>query len=169
MRKNLSRQQTYQVQKLYIQVQFKSMWQGGGLHSKLLWKMGKFQLIHYSLVLTTNNTRLIIPISSTAEKRAKKSVVFFLFVRFINVKRMKTSIRSKPFVALPTDRRTKYLQNRCSFMKGICTRELFLIQGPRKSRFPLNLEDRHIDIQTDRRADICFYRVALLLKRKNIL
>ena len=29
---------------------------------------------------------------------------------------------AKPFVALPTDRRTKYLQNRCSFMKGICTK-----------------------------------------------
>ncbi len=29
---------------------------------------------------------------------------------------MKTSISSEAFVALPTDRRTKYLQNRCSFM-----------------------------------------------------
>ena len=38
--------------------------------------------------------------------------------------------------------------------------DLHLNQGPRKSRFPLNL----MDIQTDRRTDICFYRVALLLK-----
>ena len=31
---------------------------------------------------------------------------------------------AKPFVALPTDRRTKYLQNRCSFMRGICKKKL---------------------------------------------
>ena len=38
--------------------------------------------------------------------------------------RMKTSINSKAFVALPTDRRTKYLQNRCSFMREICIKKL---------------------------------------------
>ncbi len=32
--------------------------------------------------------------------------------------------KPKPFVALPIDRRTKYLQNRCSFMRGICTKKL---------------------------------------------
>ena len=37
---------------------------------------------------------------------------------------MKTSISSKAFVALPTDRRKKYLQNRCSFMRGICTKKI---------------------------------------------
>ncbi len=67
------------------------------------------------------------------------------------------SKQTKPFVALPTDRRTKYLQNRSSFMRGICTKKIerYLNQGPRKSRFPLNV--------VDRRTDICRCRVALLL------
>ena len=28
-----------------------------------------------------------------------------------------------PFVAKPANQQTKYLQNRCSFMKGICTKK----------------------------------------------
>ncbi len=49
-------------------------------------------------------------------------------------------------------------------MRGICTKKLerYLNQGPRKSRFPLI----EVDGQTDIRTDICFYRVALLLKNK---
>ena len=80
---------------------------------------------------------------------------------------MTTSISSKAFCSI-TDRQTdKYLQNRCSFMRVICTKKIgaYLNQGPRKSRFPLNLTDIQIDIHTFRRTDICFYRVVLLLKR----
>ena len=48
------------------------------------------------------------------------------------------------------------------------------IKNERKSRFPLNLTDRHTDRNTDRhtdrhtyrRTDICFYRVASLLKKE---
>ena len=29
-----------------------------------------------------------------------------------------------PLVAKPVDQRTKYLQNRCSFMRGICTKKI---------------------------------------------
>ncbi len=53
--------------------------------------------------------------------------------------RMKTSISSKAFVALPTDRRTKYLQNRCSFMRGIWTQKNWSdisIRGREKIIFP---------------------------------
>ena len=46
------------------------------------------------------------------------------FSKRMNKTMMKTPISSKAFVALPTDRRTKYLQNRCSFMRGICTKKL---------------------------------------------
>ena len=41
-----------------------------------------------------------------------------------NRTRRKTSISSKAFVALPTDKRTKYLENRYSFMRGICSKKL---------------------------------------------
>ena len=48
-----------------------------------------------------------------------------------------------PFVAKPADQRTKYLQNRCSFMRGICTKKIGAISqlGAEKSRFPLNMVD----------------------------
>ena len=74
-----------------------------------------------------------------------------------------------PFVALPTDRRTKYLPNRWSFMRGICSKRIGAIfqLGAEKITFPPK-PDGHTDIQqTDRRTDICFYRVALLLKSKS--
>ena len=47
-------------------------------------------------------------------------------------------ICAKPFVALPTDRRTKYLQNRCSFMRRICTKKMGAISqlGAEKITFP---------------------------------
>ena len=72
---------------------------------------------------------------------------------------MKTSISSKAFVALPTDRRTKYLQNRCSFMRGICTKKIGAISqlGAEKITFPPKR-----GWHSDRRTDICFYRVVLL-------
>ena len=86
---------------------------------------------------------------------------------------MTTSISSKAFVALPTDRLTKYLQNRCSFMRGIYTKKIRAISqlGAEKITFhpkPDKQTDRHTDIHTYRRTDICFYRVALLLKNKSI-
>ena len=73
--------------------------------------------------------------------------------------KMKTSISNKPFVALPTDRRTKYLQNRCSFMRGICTKKIGAIShlGAEKIKFPP---------KRGWHTDICFYRVALLLIRE---
>ena len=51
-------------------------------------------------------------------------------------------------MALPPDRRTKYLQNRCSFMRGICTQKSWSdisIRG--RENFPLNLTDRQTDRQ----------------------
>ncbi len=67
---------------------------------------------------------------------------------------MKTSINAKPFVALPTDRQTKYLQNRCSFMRGICTKKIGAISqlGAEKITFPPK-PNEHTDIQTDRQTD----------------
>ncbi len=69
-----------------------------------------------------------------------------------------------PFVAKPTDQRTKYLQNRCSFMRGICTKKIGAISklGAEIITFPPK-PDGQTYSQTDRRTDICFYRVALLL------
>ena len=65
---------------------------------------------------------------------------------------MKTSISSTALVALPTDRRTKYLQNRCSFMRGICTKKIEAISqlGAEKIVFPPK-PDRHTYIHTDGR------------------
>ena len=62
---------------------------------------------------------------------------------------MKTSISSEPFVALPTDRRTKYLQNRCSFMRGICINKIGAISqlGTEKITFPPK-PDGHTDRRT---------------------
>ena len=62
---------------------------------------------------------------------------------------------AKPFVAIPTDRRTKHLQNRCSFMSGICKKKIGAISqlGAEKIRF-LPKPDGHTAIQTDRRTDI---------------
>ncbi len=77
-------------------------------------------------------------------------------------------------MALPKDRQTKYLKNRCSFMMGICTKKFGAISqiGAEKITFPPK-PDRHIYrhtyIQTDRRTDISFYRVALLLKTVKII
>ena len=68
---------------------------------------------------------------------------------------MKTSISNKAFVALPIDRRTKYLQNRCSFMRGICTKKIGAISQ-------LGAEKTWL---TYGQTDICFYRVALLLTK----
>ncbi len=74
---------------------------------------------------------------------------------------MKTSKSSKAFVAIPTDRRTKYLQNRYSFMRGNCTKKIGAKSqlGAEKITFPPKR-----GWHTDRWTDICFYRVALLLK-----
>ena len=54
-----------------------------------------------------------------------------------------------PFVAKPADRRKKYLQNRCSFLRGICTKKIGAISqlGAEKITFPLNV----VDIRTDGR------------------
>ncbi len=73
---------------------------------------------------------------------------------------------TKPFVALPTDRRTKYLQNRCTFIRRICTKKIRAISQlwAEKITFPPK-PDIQSYIHTDRRTDICFYRVALLLKK----
>ncbi len=54
---------------------------------------------------------------------------------------------------------------------GICTKKIGAISqlGAEKITFPPKPDghtDRHTVRQTDRRADICFYRVALLLKRE---
>ena len=66
---------------------------------------------------------------------------------FIRLTRMKSYISSKAFVALLTDRRTKYLQNRCSFMRGICTEKMGPISqlGAEKITFPLNVVDTRPD------------------------
>ncbi len=86
--------------------------------------------------------------------------------RFHIKRRMKTSISSK------ADRRTKYLQNRCSFMRGICTTTTWLTDRQtdiRTDRWTDRRTDRRTDIRTvrrtDRQTDICFYRVALLLTK----
>ncbi len=52
--------------------------------------------------------------------------------------RMKTFISSKAFVALLTDRRTKYLHNRCSFMRGNRKKKIGVISqlGAEKITFP---------------------------------
>ncbi len=72
--------------------------------------------------------------------------IFYCF-RFASLKtRMTTSISSEallPFVAWPTDRRTKYLD---AHIQEECAQkiwELYLNYSLRKSRFPLNLTDRH--------------------------
>ncbi len=74
---------------------------------------------------------------------------------------MKTSISSKAFLALPTDRQTKYSQNRCSFMRGICTKKIGATSqlGAEKIAFPPKP-----DRQTYKRTDGSVYRVASLLK-----
>ena len=89
-------------------------------------------------------------------------IPFFLYI-FDNETRMKISISSKAFVALPTDRRTKYLQNRCSFMRGIWSD--ISIRGW-INHFPPKRGWR-TDRRTYRRTDICFYRVTLLLKTRD--
>ncbi len=67
---------------------------------------------------------------------------------------MKAPYVAKPFVALPTDRRTKYLQNRYSFMRGICTKKIGAISqlGAEKITFPPK-PDGHTDRQTDRQTE----------------
>ena len=56
----------------------------------------------------------------------------------------------KIFVALPTDRRTKYLQNRCSFMRTIYTKKIGAISqlGAEKITFPPNVVDGQTDGHT---------------------
>ncbi len=81
-------------------------------------------------------------------------------VRYIEEKtRMTTSISSKAFCSI-TDRQTdKIFTEQMLIYERILHKFFFqqyLNYGPRKSRFPLNV--------VDRRTDICFYRVALLLK-----
>ena len=51
-----------------------------------------------------------------------------------------------PFVAKPADQRTKYLQNRCSFMRGTCTKKNVAISqlGAEKITFP-SKPDRRTD------------------------
>ena len=71
---------------------------------------------------------------------------------------MKTSISSKAFVALPTDRRTKNLQNRCLFIRGICTDKNGALSqlGAEKITFPPK-PDGHTDILTYRHTDgLCY-------------
>ena len=55
-------------------------------------------------------------------------------------------------------------------MRGICTKKIRAISqlGAKKITFPPNPDgqtDIQTVIQTDRRTDICFYRVALVLKK----
>ena len=84
---------------------------------------------------------------------------------------MTTSISSEallPFVAWPTDRRTKYLQIRCLYTRGMCTPKMRALSyiGAEKITFPPK-PDRQTAIQTYRRTDISVYRVASLLKIYN--
>ena len=72
----------------------------------------------------------------------------------------------KSFVAWQTDWRTKYLQSRCSIMRGICTKRNWRdisIRG-RENYVPPK-PDIHTDMYTEGRHSV--YRVASLLK-KNI-
>ena len=50
-------------------------------------------------------------------------------------------------------------------MRGICTKEIGALSklGAEKFSFPPK-PDIHTDRQTDRQMDICFFKVALLLK-----
>ncbi len=78
---------------------------------------------------------------------------------------MTTSISSKAlllFVAWPTDRRTKYLQTRCSYTREMCTQKIRALSyiGAEKITFPPKP-----DRKTYRRTDISVYRIASLLKR----
>ncbi len=89
------------------------------------------------------------------------------FIQTNKITRMTTSISSEallPFVAWPTDRRTKYLKNRCSYTSGMCTQKMWALSyiGAEKITFPPK-RGWHMD---RRQTDICFYRVALLLKRQ---
>ena len=65
-----------------------------------------------------------------------------------NKTRMKTSISSKAFVALPTGRRAKYSQNRGSFMRGICIQKIGAISQLKAEKIAFPPKP---DIQTDRR------------------
>ena len=67
------------------------------------------------------------------QMNAKRSYLEYIY--YHQKTRMKTSISSK---ALPTDRRTKYLQNKCLFMRGICTKKIGAISqlGAEKITFP---------------------------------
>ena len=67
-----------------------------------------------------------------------------------NKTRMITSISSEGL--LQPDRRTKYLQNRCSYTRGMCTqnmRTLSYIGAEKIILFPRNLTYRQTYIQTD--------------------
>ena len=71
-----------------------------------------------------------------------------------NINRVFNIFTFLPFVAKPADQRTKYLQNRCSFMRGICTQKIGAIArlGAEKITFP-HKPDGHTDIQSDRQTD----------------
>ena len=75
---------------------------------------------------------------------------------------MKTSISSKAFCSI-TDRQTdKIFTEKMLIYKGNLHKKIGAISqlGAEKITFPLNV--------VDRRTDICFYRVALLLKINQI-
>ncbi len=67
--------------------------------------------------------------------------------------RMTTSISSEAllsFVAWPTDQRTKYLKNRWSYTRGMCTQKLRAISyiGAEKITFPPKPDEKK-DIHRD--------------------
>ncbi len=52
------------------------------------------------------------------------------------------------------DQRTKYLQNRCSFMRGICIKKIGAISQLGAEKITSTPKpDGHTDIQSDRQAD----------------
>ena len=59
---------------------------------------------------------------TTATKKNQILDVFFNY--FCNKKQGENIHKKQSFLAFSTDRQTKYLQNRCSFMRGICTKKL---------------------------------------------
>ncbi len=74
------------------------------------------------LQTATDTLRLFHP-SHRSNNCAADGVAAELWLKqlIIQTARMKTSISSKAFLALLTYRRTKYLQNWYSFVRGICT------------------------------------------------
>ncbi len=80
---------------------------------------------------------------------------------------MKTSISSKAFCSISDRKTDKIFTEQMLIYKGKSAHkrlERYLNQGPRKSRFSLNVVNGQTDGHTDGHTDFCFYRVALLLK-----